>query len=82
MKWTPEHVASALREGWGVFEVIEHDDPKKVVMQVMQVHDRFPSHYDAQVHVVTNARAGSKLHLAALATVVASRVPPKRAKKR
>lgn len=82
MNWTHEQATAAQQEGWGVFEVIDHDDPSKIIMQVLQLHDRFPSHRAAQVFVIERAKVGSKLHTQALRAVVASRAPAKRAKRR
>lgn len=82
MNWTHEQAAAALQEGWGVFDVVEHDDATKLTAQVLQLNDRFPSHRAAQRFVVENARLGSKLHVQALRAVVASHAPRKRAKAR
>lgn len=82
MTWTIEHAAAARQEGWGVFDVVEHDDPTRMTSQVLQLADRFPSHREAQRFVVDHARLGSKLHVLALRVVVASHAPRKKARPR
>ena len=72
--WQPDALAEAEAEGWTVFDCGTHFDGRPNI-QLQRVDDpvdgqaRFAADVDAWTHVVARARAGSALHLTALAAI-------------
>ncbi len=74
-EWTAEDSAAASAEGWDVFDVNggedmqiqRHDDPQNAEGE--PVEPTFECDGDAWKHVVTQARAGSALHIKALKVI-------------
>lgn len=72
--WTPAHSEMAAREGWNIFEAIGHDDGDYQI----QRHDEagiLDSDQEAWQLVWAKSRAGSALHLHAVAVISALNLP-------